>query len=187
MADPTLTPAELVMIDAIVDPIRRERAAAPGLAARYDSACDAVTEQYDEIVKLRRQAERLEDQLADAHAEAARESKLVSEARHERDTARQEAREARREAARLITGDRADVLHWAVRQLRATPMPTALTGPYWYGQGWKEAINYLEHDLGGLPTDTQVELVEQAEEIGRLRAQLAATTRPGTDTKETDR
>lgn len=95
---------------------------------------------------------------------------LVSEARHERDTARKEAREARREAARLITGDRADVLHWAVRQLRAVPMPTALTGPYWYGQGWKEAINYLEHDLGGLPTDAQVELVEQAEEIGRLQA-----------------
>ena len=185
MAD-HLTPAELVMIDAIVDPIRRERAAAPVLAAKYDDACDAVTDQYDEIVRLRRQVEALEDQLSDARAETARESALVSDARHERDTARKEAREARREAARLITGDRADVLHWAVRQLRAIPMPTALTGPYWYGQGWKEAINYLEYDLAGTPTDAQVELVEQAEEIGRLRAQLAATTRPGTDTKEND-
>lgn len=64
MAD-HLTAAEIAMIDAIVDPIRRERAAAPGLAAKYDSACDAVTDQYDEIVRLRRQVEALEDQLRD--------------------------------------------------------------------------------------------------------------------------
>ena len=172
MAD-HLTPAELVMIDAIVDPIRRERAAAPGLAAKYDSACDAVTSQYDEIVRQRRRIEALEDQLSDA--------------RHERDTARKETRAARREAARLITGDRSDVLHWAARQLRATPMPTALTGPYWYGQAWKDAADHLEDCLAGAPTDAQVEIAEQAAEIARLRAQLAATTRPGADTKETDR
>ena len=124
-----------------LEEIRRER----------DAACDDVADQYDEIVQLRSERNA-------ARAEAARESKLVSEARHERDTARQEARAARREAAALITGDRSDVLHWAVRQLRKIPMPT----------------------------DAQVELVEQAEEIGRLRAQLAATTRPGTDTKEND-
>lgn len=63
--DRTLTPADLVMIDAIVDPIRRERAAAPGLAARYDAACERVSELHAEAVSQRRRIEGLEDQIAD--------------------------------------------------------------------------------------------------------------------------
>lgn len=97
MAD-HFTPAQLAEIDATVARFHRERADAPTMAARYDEACDRIGEMHDEIVRLRRRAQALEDQLSDARAEAARESALVSEARHERDTARQEARTARREA-----------------------------------------------------------------------------------------
>ncbi|GAA1469970.1 hypothetical protein NE857_31480 [Nocardiopsis exhalans] len=67
MAD-HLTPDQLARIDAIVGPIHRERADAPGLAAKYDDACERIAEQHDEIVKLRRRAEALKGQLADARA-----------------------------------------------------------------------------------------------------------------------
>jgi len=37
-------------------------------------------------------------------------------------------------------GTRADILRWAAHQLHQTPVQcTALTGPYWYGSGWKDA------------------------------------------------
>ncbi|MFF2147477.1 hypothetical protein [Kitasatospora sp. NPDC058190] len=33
---------------------------------------------------------------------------------------------------------------WAADLLEAVPHhPTALTGPYWYGQGWDEAVHHL--------------------------------------------
>ncbi|MFH9355278.1 hypothetical protein [Kitasatospora sp. NPDC017646] len=35
----------------------------------------------------------------------------------------------------------------AANQLAAVPHhPTALTGPYWYGQGWDDAVHHL-HDM----------------------------------------
>ncbi|SIO86953.1 hypothetical protein [Nocardiopsis sp. JB363] len=169
MADRALTPDEIALIDATVDRVNTECADAATMAARYDAACVRLAEQHDENVKIRRRIEALEDQLADARAKTARESALVSEARHERDTIRQETRGLRREAADLITGDRSDALHWAARQLRKTPMPTALTGPYWYGQGWKDAIDHLEDALAGVPSDAQTEIAEQAAENARLQ------------------
>lgn len=98
MAD-HLTPAELVMIDAIVDPIRRERAAAPGLAAKYDDACDAVADQYDEIVRQRRRIEALEDQLSDAQ-------KLADRLRLAWRSARRRARRQRDALREAMAADR---------------------------------------------------------------------------------
>lgn len=35
----------------------------------------------------------------------------------------------------------------AAEQLAAVPHePTALTGPYWYGQGWDDVVHHL-HDM----------------------------------------
>lgn len=72
MADHTLTPAENARIDATVARVHRERADARTMGAKYDDACQRLAEQHDEIVKLRRRAEALEDQLADAQALAGR-------------------------------------------------------------------------------------------------------------------
>lgn len=42
-------------------------------------------------------------------------------------------------------GTRADILRWAAHHLRQTPVDaTALTGPVWYGAGWKDATDHLE-------------------------------------------
>lgn len=43
------------------------------------------------------------------------------------------------------------VLRAAVAHLKAVPLGcTALTGPYWYGQGWKDAVSQLE-ELAACP------------------------------------
>lgn len=48
-------------------------------------------------------------------------------------------------AAPSEEGTRADILRWAAHQLHQTPVQcTALTGPVWYGQGWKDAKRHLE-------------------------------------------
>ncbi|WP_431889427.1 hypothetical protein [Nocardiopsis alba] len=71
MAD-HLTPAQRDAIDATVARVHRERADAPTMAARYDEACFRIGEMHDEIVKLRRKAESLEDQLVNAQQLAKR-------------------------------------------------------------------------------------------------------------------
>lgn len=57
-----LTPAQIADIDRIAGPIHRERAAAPGLAARYDDACIRIAEMHDETVAQRRRIEDAEEQ-----------------------------------------------------------------------------------------------------------------------------
>ncbi len=48
-------------------------------------------------------------------------------------------------AAPSDEGTRADILRWAAHHLRQTPIDaTALTGPVWYGAGWKDATDHLE-------------------------------------------
>ncbi len=44
-----------------------------------------------------------------------------------------------------VTSDQATTLRWAAETLRGVPVnATALTGPVWYGAGWKDAAEYLE-------------------------------------------
>lgn len=79
---------------------------------------------------------------------------------------------------------RADALFWAARHLRDTPITcTALTGPYWYGQGWKEAADHLQDLAGWDPSDGEAERTwlaarvrELEEENQRLRADLERGT-----------
>lgn len=61
MSDSYRTPAELAELDEIVAEISRERAAAPGLATRYDAACERITELHEETVRLRTRIWDLED------------------------------------------------------------------------------------------------------------------------------
>lgn len=80
---------------------------------------------------------------------------------------------------------RADSLFWAARQLRDTPVTcTALTGPYWYGQGWKEAADHLMDLAEWDHSDGEAERTQLAdrarvlkEENQRLRGDLDAATR----------
>lgn len=80
---------------------------------------------------------------------------------------------------------RADALFWAARQLRSLPITcTALTGPYWYGQGWKEAADHLMDLAEWDPSDGEAERTQLAdrarvleEENRRLRGDLDAATR----------
>ncbi|MGW9637464.1 hypothetical protein [Nocardiopsis alba] len=60
-----LTPAHRDSIDATVARVHRERADAGIMAARYDEACFRIGEMHDEIVRLRRQVQALEDRLSD--------------------------------------------------------------------------------------------------------------------------
>lgn len=69
MADSTLTPAEIARIDAIVGPIIYERTVAPGLAARYDGACESVVRLHDETVSQRQRIAALEDELEAARSQ----------------------------------------------------------------------------------------------------------------------
>lgn len=44
----------------------------------------------------------------------------------------------------LLEQQVADAWRAAADKLAATPhQPTALTGPYWYGQGWDDAVHHL--------------------------------------------
>ncbi|MFE7462315.1 hypothetical protein ACWFMI_24995 [Nocardiopsis terrae] len=57
-------------------------------------------------------------------------------------------------AAPSDEGTRADILRWAAHQLRQTPIQcTALTGPVWYGAGWKDATYQLEELADGEARD----------------------------------
>ncbi|GAA1457621.1 hypothetical protein NE857_21470 [Nocardiopsis exhalans] len=71
MAD-HLTPDQVARIDAIVARVHAERADAKIMGARYDDACEQIVELHDEIVRLRRRADALEDQLADRDIERRR-------------------------------------------------------------------------------------------------------------------
>jgi len=53
MTDSYRTPAELAELDEIVAEISRERAAAPGLATRYDAACERIIELHEETTRQR--------------------------------------------------------------------------------------------------------------------------------------
>jgi hypothetical protein len=45
----------------------------------------------------------------------------------------------------------AQALHEYADRLDAAPLDcTALTGPYWYGQGWRDAVNHLRDLADGL-------------------------------------
>lgn len=67
---------------------------------------------------------------------------------------------------------RADTLFWAARQLRDTPVTcTALTGPYWYGQGWKEAADHLMDLAGWDPSDGEAERTQLAARVRELEAE----------------
>lgn len=44
-----------------------------------------------------------------------------------------------------VSSDQAATLRWAAETLRGIPVnATALTGPVWYGAGWKDAADHLE-------------------------------------------
>lgn len=64
---------------------------------------------------------------------------------------------------------RADALYWAARQLRNTPITcTALTGPYWYGQGWKDAADHLLDLAEWDPSDGEAERTWLAARVREL-------------------
>lgn len=67
-------------------------------------------------------------------------------------------------------GTRADILRWAAHQLRQVPVEcTALTGPVWYGEGWKDATDHLE-----LLADGEARTPGAHDERSPLYEQLAA-------------
>ncbi|GAA1457617.1 hypothetical protein NE857_21480 [Nocardiopsis exhalans] len=73
-------------------------------------------------------------------------------------------------------GTRADILRWAAHQLRQVPIEcTALTGPVWYGAGWKDATDHLE-DLADGEAHTPWDHDEQSPLYERIAA--AALTVP---------
>ncbi|MFC7330795.1 hypothetical protein [Marinactinospora rubrisoli] len=70
---------------------------------------------------------------------------------------------------------RAAVLQWAADELRAMPVPTALHGPGWYGQAWRDAADHLADlaDQAAPDVDEDAErLVDLEAEVDRLRARL---------------
>jgi hypothetical protein len=68
VADHTLTPAQRDAIDATVTRVHRERSDAGVMAAKYDAACERISEMHDEIVRRGFQIEALEDKLRDRDA-----------------------------------------------------------------------------------------------------------------------
>lgn len=66
MSDSYRTPAELAELDEIVAEISRERAIAPGLATRYDAACERITELHEETTRQRSRIWDLEERLRNA-------------------------------------------------------------------------------------------------------------------------
>lgn len=71
MADHTLTPEQIAMIDASVARVRAERADAGIMSAKYDAVCERLAELHDESVGRLRRIQALEDQLRDRDAELA--------------------------------------------------------------------------------------------------------------------
>ncbi|MET8978505.1 hypothetical protein ABZX85_23095 [Streptomyces sp. NPDC004539] len=71
------------------------------------------------------------------------------------------------EATTGLDAYRAEVLAKAVGRLRAVPLEcTALTGPVWYGQGWKDCIDALVDIVDYQQPDDEA----YPGELGRLRA-----------------
>lgn len=152
MADePTLTPAELAMIDATVARVHAERADAPTMAARYDAACERIVELLDETTRLRRRIQALEDQLADARALAARYWDNALAALDRRDS----------EIARLR-------LAWRSARRRARQQRDAL----------REALVADREQVRRTRDRYRDERDTARREAADLRTQLAATTNP---------
>lgn len=95
---------------------------------------------------------RLTDERDQAHAAADR---LRVRVRSLRQALGIVGREARTWRAAAGAPDRVALLHAAVAQLRTVRVDaTALTGPVWYGQGFKDAITHLEELAGQWPDQT---------------------------------
>jgi hypothetical protein len=72
---------------------------------------------------------------------------------------------------------RADALFWAARQLRNVPITcTALTGPHWYEQGWKEAADHLMDLAGWEPSDGEAERTRLADRVRELEGKVERLT-----------
>jgi hypothetical protein len=77
---------------------------------------------------------------------------------------------------------RADALFWAARELRKVPLScTALTGPYWYGQGWTDAADHLMDLAGWEPSDGEAERTRLAARVRDLEDQLAGARQAALD------
>jgi hypothetical protein len=82
-------------------------------------------------------------------------------------------------AEQLVDAHRAECIGHAVARLRAIPVTcTALTGPVWYGDGWKSAITCLE-EIGEYQLPDDEAYPGELQRLRTLALQIRAVARKG--------
>ena len=81
--------------------------------------------------------------------------------------------------APLLDAYRTEVLRKAADRIRAIPIQcTALTGPVWYGEGWKDALTQLE-EIADYQTPDEQQYPGELEMLRGLHLNLRVAVRKG--------